>query len=236
MITVAIVDDEKRERDLLQKFFQKLAREVSEEVKLISCVSGEELLEKYNYSFDLICLDIDMPGLNGIETARKIRKKDEQVIIIFVTNMAQMAIQGYEVRALDFVIKPLHYYSFALKLRSAFQMINNRENRSIVLNTTSGIKKINTDDVYYVEVQRHHLYYHTSKGMFQQKTSLKDLEERLVGLSFKRCNNCYLINLKHVTGVDKDEVEIAGEKLKMSRPRKKEFLQTLAKYMGGIEI
>lgn len=177
-----------------------------------------------------------MDDLDGILTAKRIREKDAQVILIFITNMAQMAIRGYEVQALDFIVKPVNYYSFAMKIRSALNIIGNKKSRNLVLPTPSGMKKITTDDLYYVEVRGHYLSYHTVDGIFKQKASLKDLEDKLSGLSFKRCNNCYLVNLKHVDCVDKDDLMIGGEWLRISRPRKKEFLQSLADYMGGISI
>ena len=145
-----------------------------------------------------------------------------------------MAILGYEVRALDFILKPVNYYSFAMKIRNAFDLINSRKSRNIILNTQNGIQKISTSDLYYAEVDGHYLSYHTKVGVFRQKVSLKELEEKLTGLSFKRCNNCYLVNLKYVDGVDRDDIQIHGDWLKISRPRKKEFLQSLANYMGGV--
>ena len=65
---------------------------------------------------------------------------------------------------------------------------------------------------------------------------MKEIEDRLEGLSFKRCNNCYLVNLKHVSSVDRDEIRVGGDRLKISRPRRKEFLQSLANYVGGIRL
>ena len=150
--------------------------------------------------------------------------------------MAQMAIRGYEVRALDFIIKPVNYYSFAMKLLNALDIISNQRSKNIVLTTPRGMQIISSDELFFVEVDGHYLLYHTKHGEFCQKASLKDLEQQLEGLSFKRCNNCYLVNLKYVNGVEKEEVILQGEHLKISRPRKKEFLQALANYMGGIEI
>ena len=66
--------------------------------------------------FDIVLMDIDMPGMNGMETARALRKVDAAVILIFVTNMAQFAISGYEVDATDFILKPVNKYSFAIKI------------------------------------------------------------------------------------------------------------------------
>lgn len=236
MIKVAVADDEQKELDTLCGFFKKLQAEVCEEIAVSTFTSGEALLAEYDHSFDLICLDIDMGGKTGMDTAREIRRKDGQVIILFITNMAQMAIQGYEVRSLDFIVKPVSYYSFSMKLRGAVNLIKKRKKRNIVLPTAGGVQKISTDQLYYAEVNGHYLYYHTVQGVFKQKASMKELEDKLEGLSFKRCNNCYLVNLKYVDCVNKDDIQIAGEWLKISRPRKREFLQALANYMGGIEL
>ncbi len=236
MIEIAVVDDVKEDRDELAACFRKLQMEVQEDLKLTEYASGEELLSDHGTVFDLICLDIDMPGKDGIQTAREIRETDTQVEIIFITNMAQMAIKGYEVQALDFIVKPVQYYSFAMKIQNALQIIENRKSKNIIITTADGVFKVSTDNLYYVEVQGHYLYYHTGDGVLRQKAALKELEENLQGLSFERCNNCYLVNLKYVDSVRKDDVKINGTWLRISRPRKKEFLQSLADYMGGVRL
>lgn len=236
MVKIAVVDDEQQERRTLSQYFSELQKELGEELKVQTYESGEEFLEAYDYSFALVCLDIDMDGMDGLDTARKLRDRDREVTIIFVTNMAQMAIRGYEVQALDFVVKPVNYYSFAMKMKSALSIMNNKKSRNIVVTTPNGIQKFSTDQLYYVEVEGHYLYYHTTEGEYRQKASMKELEDKLAGLSFRRCNNCYLVNLKYVDCVNKDDIKIGGQWLKISRPRKKEFLQSLANYMGGISI
>ncbi len=236
MIKIAVVDDEQMERETLKRYYMDLQQEIGEELEVQLYSSGEDLLDSYNYSFDMICLDIDLPGKDGISMAKELRRIDEQVILLFVTNMAQMAVRGYEVQALDFIVKPVNYYSFAMKMKNAINIINNKKHKNIIISTSGGFQKIPTSDLYYVEVRGHYLYYHTVNGMFRQKASLRELENNLEGLSFKRCNNCYLINLKYVDLVNKDELQIAGEWLKISRPRKKEFLQSLANYLGGVRL
>ncbi len=236
MIKIALIDDEREERERLSGYFRRLREEVKDEFLIRTFVSGNDFLEQQEEIYDLICLDIDMEGRDGISTAQEIRKNDDNVLIIFVTNMAQMAIRGYEVHALDFVVKPVNYYSFAMKMNNAFHIIENRKSRNIVLTTPGGMQRISTDELYYVEVAKHYLFYHTKDGVFRQKASMKELEDRLAGLSFKRCNNCYLVNLKYVNCVNKDDLQVGGDWLKISRPRKKEFLQALANYMGGVEL
>lgn len=236
MVKIAVVDDEQQERKTLSQYFAELQKELREEFHVQTYASGEEFLEAYDYSYALVCLDIDMDGMDGLDTARALRDRDREVTIIFVTNMAQMAIRGYEVQALDFVVKPVNYYSFAMKIKSALSIIDNKRSRNIVVTTPNGIQKFSTDQLYYVEVEGHYLYYHTAQGEYRQKASMKELEDKLAGLSFGRCNNCYLVNLKYVDCVNRDDIKIGGQWLKISRPRKKEFLQSLANYMGGISI
>lgn len=235
MIRIAVVDDEIQDREQIQSHFHTLAKEVREELVVISFSSGQQFLQQYDYSYDLVCLDIDMPKQNGISVAQEVRRRDDKVILIFITNLAQMAIQGYSVRALDFIVKPITYSSFALKMKSALQIIANRKSVNIVLTTAEGVWKIPSDQLYYAEIRGHYLYYHTVSGTFQQKAPLVKLEEKLAGLSFQRCNQCYLINLKHVSAIRKDEILVGGQWLKVSRPRRKQFLEALANYMGGVE-
>ncbi|MGN0421649.1 MAG: LytR/AlgR family response regulator transcription factor [Lachnospiraceae bacterium] len=236
MIKIAVIDDERKERDILIRYYRAIQDELKEELNVYAFASGDEFLKEFDCSYDLICLDIDMDGKDGISTAKLIREQDDKVIIIFITNMAQMAIRGYEVQALDFVLKPVNYYSFAMKMRSAFKIIGNKKSRNIIIPMPNGMKKISSDDLLYAEVNGHYLYYHTTEGVFRQKVTLKELEEKLTGLSFKRCNHCYLVNLKYVDTVKKDDLKIGDEWLKISRPRKKAFLQALANFMGGIEL
>lgn len=200
------------------------------------CLCVGEFLSSKDRQYDLVCLDIDMEGRDGIETAKEIRKQDEEIQIIFVTNLAHMAIRGYEVRALDFILKPVNFYSFSMKIQNAISMIQNKKSKTIVISTMNGVVRFSTNELYYAEVDGHYIYYHTKDGSYKQKQSMKELEDLLAGLSFKRCNNCYLVNLKYVDAVDRDDVKVGGEWLKISRPRKKEFLQALANYMGGIKI
>lgn len=231
---IAVVDDDQKERDTLKQYFSQFQADVRDEMEVHCYSSGKEFINTYDFSFDLICLDIDMPEMNGIDTAKHIRDLDQEVIIIFVTNMAQMAIKGYEVRALDFLIKPVSYYPFAMKMRNILNIVNNKKSKNLIIATTNGFQKISTSELYFAEINGHYLFYHTAAGVFRQKSSLKELEGKLDGLSFKRCNNCYLINLKYVESINKDEVKVGGQWLKISRPKKKEFLKSLANYMGGV--
>ena len=117
-------------------FLNSFKKENAIKLEIKTYCSGDVFLQQFDASYDLICLDIDMDGTNGIDTAKKIRQKDKEVLIFFVTNMAQMAIRGYEVRALDFIIKPVNYYSFAMKLLNALDIISNQRSKKYCTDNT----------------------------------------------------------------------------------------------------
>lgn len=163
---VAVVEDEKEQREQLQTYITQYAQEAGMSIEVELFPSGRELLEGYSSKYDVILLDIEMPEIDGMETARQIRTQDEEVVLMFVTNLAQYAINGYGVGALDFVLKPVNYYTFSVRFARAIARARQRENGQILLNLPDCVRKINTQQIYYVEVQNRMLHYHTELGEF----------------------------------------------------------------------
>jgi DNA-binding LytR/AlgR family response regulator len=178
-------------------------------------------------------MDIRMPYLNGMETAKKLRELDEQCALIFVTNMAKYAIAGYEVNALYFMVKPIVYEDFCFKMKKVVAYVQRRRETTVFVKTAEGIVKLDVDDIYFIEVLSHRLSYHTVQGIFQTWDTLSHVEESLSGQSFARCNVSYLVNLRHVTEVSNNYVLVGGEQLKISAPKKKSFLDALTKSISG---
>jgi len=158
----AIIDDEKKATDLIETYITEFVTENHFEIQTRVFNNPVEFLESYTKDYDLVFLDVEMPGLNGIETAKELRHMDSNVVIMFITNMAQYAIHGYEVEAVDYVLKPLSYADFAMKVQKALRYIARNEDANVKLCTKDGMIHLSVSDIYYIEVRSHYLIYHRS--------------------------------------------------------------------------
>lgn len=232
MMKIAIVDDEDVYITQIQGYMEQYAREKNREIQTEVFHSGKELLAGYGPGFDMILLDIEMKELDGMETAREIRKQDQEVVLVFITNMAQYAINGYEVGALDYVLKPINYFTFSVRLERALSRVRKRRTEEILLSCQDGIRRIKADRIRYVEVQNRLLHYHTEDGVFAARGTLQGAEDLLGECHFVRCNHWYLVNLQYVSEIRRNIVVVAGDSLEISRRNKTAFLSALTDYMG----
>ena len=233
MIRIAVAEDDLSWAHQLQTYVDQYARESGKSFEVSLFADGEDLLEQYHGQFDLVFLDVQMRFLDGMATAELIRRTDPEVIIIFITNMAQYAIRGYEVDALDYMLKPVGYATFAQRIGRAISRIRRRERRFISIPIKGGAMKLAVEDITYVESQGHRLIYHTAAQSYVSSGTIKEAEETLEGAPFFRSNKGYLLNLDHVDGVLDNCALVAGERLLISRSRKAPFLEALAAHMGG---
>ena len=228
---VAIVDDEQAMREQLTDYIKKFAQEKQLALDAYPFSSGDALLESREQGFDIMVFDIDMPGTNGLDAARRIRETDENVVILFVTNIAQYAINGYEVDAVDYMIKPIGYYDFAMKFQKAVRRAERNLGNKLVINTVNGPVALRADAIVYVEVMAHYLIFHTADQAYRVRASMKEQEETLRSYSFARCHKSYLINLKHLRRISGSEV-IAGEySIPLGRAYKDHLLSEYMKFL-----
>ena len=233
MTRIAIVEDEAAVREQLAGYVQRYTRQYGIQFEVTMFTDGVEILEDYRPVYDIIFLDVEMLHLDGMETARRIRELDSDVLLIFITNMAQYAIKGYAVGALDYVLKPVPYFAFSQQLQKAVNQLAKRTRHYLAVPVDGGMRRLDAATIYYIESEGHRVHFYTEDGDFSAPGALKAMEEKLTGRLFARCNSGYLVNLAQVSGVQQNTVQVGPHELQISRPKRRAFLAALADYIGG---
>lgn len=228
-MNIAIVEDMQSDRDALKNCISVYAERNQLNCNVRCFSDGVSFITDYKPIYDLIFMDIQMPFKDGIDIARKLREIDETVCLVFITNMRSCAIQGYEVSATDFILKPISQEIFDTKFKKISANIEKSRNSEIEITSKSVIQRVRAADIDYVEVVNHKCIYHVDKREIESWDSLAKIYESLKTFNFAYCNSCYIVNLNKVVSVEDDmAVLMNGTRLKISRAKRKEFLMALS--------
>lgn len=235
MIRIAVVEDETFYARQLVEYLLRFEREQEEGIEIECFSDGDDIVNGYNAQYDIILMDIQMKFMDGMSAAEEIRKLDTDVVIIFITNMKQYAIRGYAVEALDYIVKPISYFTLSERLKRAIARIKKKTRKVRTFHVKGGIIRIQVEDLYYIESQGHTLIYHTSSGIYEGTGTMKELEELLAEDHFCRGNKSYLINLDRVEGIQGASVVVHGDLLPLGRYKKNSFMEMLTEYWGEVK-
>ena len=232
-LSLGLVDNESEPLDLLVSYIEKYEKETGNTLSYRRFKSAYDFLEAKNENFDVLFLDINMPGMTGLELAYKIRATGSDILIIFLTNLAQYALEGYKVSAYDYLLKPVSYFDFRQEMNKIVSKLQKEEKKFLIVKTKGTTYKLDQSTILYGETIKHDIVIHTRKETYTYRGTLKELEEELDKNLFSRCNNCYLVNLAEVESIKENEVLLSnGEKLLISRPRKKDFVNALTVFLN----
>ncbi len=232
MIRIAIIEDEEIHAKRLHNFCQQYAQESGEKIQAALFENGISFLEMYPGNFDAVFMDIAMPHMDGMECAQRLRKLDETVPLIFVTNMAQYAIKGYEVAAMDFMVKPIEYDEFALKMEKIQYILVHRGGAVVSVRQKNQTRMLKIQDITYVEIFNHDLLFHTRAEVLGTYGKLSSLEDDARFSGFVRCSQSHFVNCSYISAIGRESLLVNGEQIPIARRKKKACMEKIAAVLG----
>lgn len=236
MLRIALCDDETEARDSVRFQLEKILYENSEEIvyEFTSGNSAVRWLKAHPGEIDLLFLDVEMEGLNGMDTARKIREFNQELVIVFLTGYSDYVFEGYEVGALDYVMKPAQEKRLRNIVSRVRTILGGNREKVFTFKNTDGIFRMPVERISYLYSDRRKVVLVTGEKEYPFYGKLDEVEEQLkeqVCVRFVRIHQRYLVNASLVEHVGRGEVCVAGNILPVSRSMKGEAEASLARAM-----
>lgn len=232
-MTIAICDDEK----IICEQIGKLVKKQIPDCNIELFASGETLLKETKI-FDIIFLDIQMDGINGIQTARMLRNKKEEALLIFITGLKEYVFESFDVSAFHYLLKPIEEKKFAeifAKAVAAAEKKRGLAEEPFFIKSNGKTIILSRNHILYVESQNRMVNFHTANECLELYSDMRDLEQQL-GRNFYRCHRGYIVNMGHIAEFGKDRIALTnGETICLSRRKCKEFVKVYMDYLrkGG---
>lgn len=231
-IRIAILDDEVSEQERTIDLLRRFASLHKLDIEYFVEGDPNKFLDHDLSSFDLALIDIIMPfDINGFEVSKKVREKNEKIAIMFLTKTLNYAINGYEVKAFDYMLKPLAFEDFSLKMSMFLKTLQAKGDKVHAFKSKGSIIKLAEKDIVFIDVYEHYLNIHTENKVYISRGNIKDISKQLSNL-FSRCSNYCIVNFLYVDEVQKDDVLLKGGELqKITGKYKKQFLRDFSHYL-----
>ena len=233
-INVAVVDDERQ----LGEQIKRLVLNSGKIDRVDMYESGEELLASETY-YHIILLDIQMDGLNGIETARELRSQKKESLLIFITGRKEYVFAAFDVAAFHYLLKPIEERQFQDVLKRAVQEVEKHREitqQRLLVKTRSRNYSLNQKEIVFIESRAKKVEIHTTSGIIEAYASMNQLEKQL-GEMFFRCHRGYLVNMAYIVQYGGDSITLcSGEEILLAKERYSEFVKGYMRYLknGGI--
>ena len=237
LLSIAIVDDEMIIRDKIKKILEK--KDKNAIVDTFS--SGKDLLSSAKF-YDIVFLDIKMDEINGIDTAKRLRKKSEDIIIIFITGLKEYVFEAFDVSAFHYLVKPIDEHKFLMIYERAVTEVKKQSKSSsqtLFIKTRKRNVTLKQSDILYIESRAKKVEIHTKTDIIDVYAAISELEKRLHG-SFYRCHRGYLVNMRFISEYSNNSITLNnGEKVILAKEKYGEFVKTYMRYLkngGGIFV
>jgi two-component system response regulator LytT len=234
MYRILLVEDDDRGAMRLSSLLERYGKERGKEFQTKRLRSAFDLPEEAATA-DLVFLDIELPGTDGMKAAEELGSSGLDVPIIFVTNLAQYAVQGYAVSALDFIVKPVDYAALTLRMERAVKTMDSRRGQTLSVHAKEGLRIFPARDLVLVETRGHDIAYVLRDGTeLTVRKALREAAAELPSPPFIQVSSGSIINMAYVTGIEGSKIELVdGTDVFISRSKRKSCLEALARYLGG---
>lgn len=231
MVRIGICDDEQNMSDTIRAMVSSFFRNKNIEVIILQFSCGEELL-RYDKQIDILFLDIQMKGIDGMETARKLRRRKFKGFLIFITVLREMVFQSFEVQPYDYLVKPIEEQYFERMMERLLGSMKNASEENLLIQKGYESRIISIEDIVFCEIIDRKIYLHlASSEVIDYYDRIENLEKKL-DHSFFRCHRSFLIHLKYLKGYKNGTAYMEnGREIPVSRLRSKEFSNVILQYM-----
>lgn len=236
MIRIAVVEDESKMANTLLAYMERVSQKTGSIYVADTFSSGEAFLRQPSEKYQLVLFDIILPGINGMEAAKKLRERNTNTGIVFITNIAQFAVKGYEVHAIDYILKPVRYPDFESKFLRAVKLVTAQEREMVMVETTEGVLRCPVRELFCVQGEGHLVTYITEHGAYMKRGfSLKNAEKQLSRYNFIRISGNYLINPRCIMHIGEDRITVGHRDIPIPKARRAELVKALAAFFGSQE-
>lgn len=230
MIQISLCDDD-------NSIIDSLKHDISvfrSDIEIFSCNSGEDLLESEFLCNDIIFLDIEMKGINGIHAAKELRSKGYEGILIFLTSHKEMVFDSFQVKPFRYLVKPMDMSVVKDVLDKAISELIDKRNTHFEAVCNNHTYRILLCDIYYFESQRRNLDIFTKNGIITITGKINKVEASLRNKQFFRCHKGYLVNLEHIYEFSDSEIILTNQqKVLISRLKLNSFKEAFRAFMKG---
>ena len=234
MINIGICEDELHYRVNIKDMLGDILSTYSINYKIYEFSSGEELLSNYPKDLDILIMDIQMKIINGMDTARKIREFDQNLEIIFMTSFSEFMLEGYEVKAYRYILKPISERKISRNILPCINEIMKKKNNYLTINVKNYVDRIKIDSIVYIETDRPNILIYTNDNKYTTKMSISKIDKILREHGFFRCHNSDIVNLKLVESMNSNTLKIGEKYIPISKYRVKELKLALTNILGDI--
>ncbi|AAK79548.1 DNA-binding LytR/AlgR family response regulator [Clostridium acetobutylicum] len=232
MLKIAVCDDNDIEREEIVHIINKHLKYNQKDFTILKFEQAEQVLKSI-IKFDLYFLDIKMEKMNGIELAKNIRNISKDAVIIFVTSYRDYVFDAFDVRAFNYIIKPIDQERIKKILNEALAEFE-KQDRFIITKTISKSTKVFLRDITYIEAEKRKIKIHTTYDVIEYYNKISQLEEELREYNFFRCHKSYIVNLGYVKSYDNTSITLENnDKIYISKYRLNDFLKTFMYYLKG---